>query len=90
MRFYAFERLPCSTASCSLGWHRMSFVHFTLVANESSLVKMRLGANLCFVCIDQIQKTAEHNGPVRFFPCGNKLDSDIIRLQIVKANTIRT
>lgn len=50
-------------------------------------MKLRLAANLCRVCINQLQKGAKDNGRVRFFPCGDKLDPDIIWLQTVEPNT---
>jgi hypothetical protein len=52
------------------------------------LVKLRLAANLCRVCINQFQKGAKDNGRVRFFPCGDKLEPDIIWLQTVEPDTI--
>jgi hypothetical protein len=54
----------------------------------SRLMKLRLAANLCRVCINQLQKGAKDNGRVRFFPCGDKLDPDIIWLQTVEPDTI--
>jgi len=52
------------------------------------LVKLRLAANLCRVCIDQLQKGAKDHGRVSVFPCGDKLDPDIIWLQTVEPDTI--
>ena len=53
------------------------------------LVKLRLAANLCRVCINQLQKGAKDNGQVRFFPCGDKFDPDIIWLQTVEPDTMQ-
>ena len=48
------------------------------------LVTLRFTANLCRVCINQLQKDAKDNEQVRFFPCGDKLDPDIICLYTVE------
>jgi hypothetical protein len=51
-------------------------------------LNLRLGANLCRVCGNQFQKRAKDNRRVRFLPCGNKVDPDIIWLQTIEADTI--
>src|SRR5258706_3871776 len=90
-RLRGFDKRPehsCPLSLCERVFEISLPAAFTaaLLNNQAIpwLVKLRLAANLWRVCINQLQKGAKDDGRVRFFPCSDKLDPDIIWLQTVE------